>query len=257
MNNKFKEKFEKKLLEILKKYDNKKYGIIIKSLESEFFLKVGNMEAYPAASLIKLPILYELFNNSKYNLDEKIEITLKDKVGGFGIIQYLHNNVKLSLRDLAILMIILSDNTATNILIDICGMDNINFTLKKLGLKDTKLRRKMMDLKSKNMGLDNYTSPYDMVKLLEVLNKNEEIISIMKKQLCNNKISHFIEKKIDFAHKTGDLPQIEHDVGIFDIEDKKIIVVVMTKNFENRDEIELNNKVGEFIYNFIKEWNEW
>lgn len=62
---------------------------------------------------------------------------------------------------------------------------------------------------------------------------------------------------IDFAHKTGDLPQIEHDVGIFDIEDKKIIVVVMTKNFENRDEIELNNKVGEFIYNFIKEWNEW
>ena len=57
MNNKFKEKFEKKLLEILKKYDNKKYGIIIKSLESEFFLKVGNMEAYPAASLIKLPIL--------------------------------------------------------------------------------------------------------------------------------------------------------------------------------------------------------
>ena len=102
-------------------------------------------------------------------------------------------------------MIILSDNTATNILIDICGMDNINFTLKKLGLKDTKLRRKMMDLKSKNMGLDNYTSPYDMVKLLEVLNKNEEIISIMKKQLCNNKISHFIEKKIDFAHKTGDL----------------------------------------------------
>ena len=183
MNNKFKEKFEKKLLEILKKYDNKKYGIIIKSLESEFFLKVGNMEAYPAASLIKLPILYELFNNSKYNLDEKIEITLKDKVGGFGIIQYLHNNVKLSLRDLAILMIILSDNTATNILIDICGMDNINFTLKKLGLKDTKLRRKMMDLKSKNMGLDNYTSPYDMIKLLEVLNKNEEIISIMKKQL--------------------------------------------------------------------------
>ncbi|WP_373077001.1 serine hydrolase [Fusobacterium varium] len=254
MNNKFKEKFENKLLKILKKYDDKKYGIIIKNLGNDFFIKVGNMEQYQAASLIKLTILYELFNNPKYNLDEEMKITSTDKVAGYGIVQYLHENIKFTLRDLAILMIILSDNTATNMLIDICGMDSINFTIKKLGLKNTILQRKMMDSKSKNIGLDNYTSPNDMMKLLEVLNENEEIISIMKKQLCNNKIPYFFEEKIDFAHKTGDLPQIEHDIGILSIGDQKIIIVIMTKNFKNKDEIELNNKVGELIYNFIEEW---
>lgn len=243
---------KKELIEILNEYKEKNYGVIIKDMKNDFTIKLGNMGQYPSASLIKLPIIYELYSNPKYNLDEKIKIKLEDKTSGFGIIQHLHNGTELTLRDLALLMIILSDNTATNILIDICTMESINTTAEKLGLNDTVLQRKMMDATARKKGLDNFTSPVDMLKLLEILDTNEEIMSIMKKQLCNNKIPYFFNNDIEFAHKTGDLFQVEHDVGIMFFEDRKIIAIVMTKDFDNRKEVELNNQVGKILYNFIK-----
>ena len=247
-----KNSLRKELIEVLNEYKEENYGIIVKDIKNNFTIKLGNMGQYPSASLIKLPIIYELYNNPKYNLDEKIKVKIEDKTSGFGVIQYLHNEAEFTLRDLALLMIILSDNTATNILIDLCTMKSINTAAEKLGLNDTILQRKMMDAAAKKRGLDNFTSPMDMLKLLEILDTNEEIMDIMKKQLCNNKIPYFFNSDIEFAHKTGDLFQVEHDVGIMFFKDKKIIVIVMTKGLDNRKGVELNNQVGKVLYNFIK-----
>ena len=122
-------------------------------------------------------------------------------------------------------MIILSDNYATNMLIDKLGIDNINKTIKEMGLKNTILNRKMFDEEKAKLGLENYISSEDIAYLLEKMyNKelideksSEEMISILKNQRLNGKISFFLQNlkpKVQIAHKTGEDTNITHDVGI-------------------------------------------
>lgn len=122
-------------------------------------------------------------------------------------------------------MIILSDNYATNMLIDKLGIDNINKTIKNIGLRNTVLNRKMFDDKKASLGLENYISAEDISILLEkmyhknLINKksSEEMINILKNQRLNGKIPFFLQSikpKIEIAHKTGEDTNISHDVGI-------------------------------------------
>lgn len=88
----------------------------------------------------------------------------------------MHDGIEVTIRDLCNLMIILSDNTATNVLIDRLGIDEINKTIKNLGLKNTILSRKMYDMESKKLGNENYFSLSDMAIILESIH-NETLIS--------------------------------------------------------------------------------
>ena len=130
------------ILKILEKYQGT-YGVLVKS-NSEI-VKINVDEIFPSASLIKLFILLAI-NNS--NLDNKIKIDKKDIVAGEGALGKLSGNLTLSVRDLATLMIILSDNMATNILIDYLSMDYINNIIRENGFKSTILQRKMLDFKA-------------------------------------------------------------------------------------------------------------
>ena len=78
-------------------------------------------------------------------------------------------SVKLSLRDLCILMILVSDNTATNILIDLIGMENVNRTMESLGCGETRLRRRMMDLNARAQGRENISTPADAARLMGII----------------------------------------------------------------------------------------
>lgn len=252
---------EKLYRDILKKSEKLKgnVSVIIKDFEIGESIKINENDIFPSASMIKIPIIIELFSrviSGEISLQERISLKSADKVGGFGILKEFDEGVELTYKDLAMLMIVLSDNVATNILIDELKIENINSTIKDMNLKSTSLQRKMMDSKAKLEGLDNYTSASDLLIMFESILKNnsyEKILDIMTRQQCNNKLPYLIDENIKFAHKTGDLPGVEHDGGIMFINDRPIIVIVLTKNLEdNNDGVELNNYIGKCVYEYYK-----
>ena len=235
-------------------------GVIVKNVNTGEYFGYNEEGVFPSASIIKLSILLELFKRiekGETSLEDRVAIKNEDKVGGFGILKDLDSNLNVTMKDLATLMIVLSDNVATNILIDILGMNSINNTVKELGMKDTVLGRKMMDGQAKKRGLDNYTSPKDTLRILEyyvdsssIVSSNDQntIMDILKKQQCNNKLPLLMPKETIFAHKTGDLPGIEHDAGILFSKVGEIIIVVLTKDLEDNDQgVKFNNNIGKIV----------
>jgi beta-lactamase class A len=124
-------------------------GVAIKDLTTSEEILINDQLIFPTGSSIKIPILIELYKQAaegKYKLTDQRWVEGKDKVGGSGVIvNFGDHTSQLSLGDLATLMIVLSDNTATNMLIDQVGMANVNRTMDELGLKQIRLRRKMID----------------------------------------------------------------------------------------------------------------
>lgn len=138
-------------------------GVAIKDLTTGEEIPVNAQLTFPTGSSIKIPVLIELHKQAaegKYKLTDPRRIERKDQIGGSGVIvNFGDGTSQLSLRDLAVLMIVLSDNTATNMLIDQTGMANVNRTLDELELKDIRLRRKMIDTAASARGDENIATP--------------------------------------------------------------------------------------------------
>ena len=235
-------------------------GFVLQDLRKNFRRDWNAEEIFPAASVIKLTILWELFRRverGELSLHKELELRETSKVGGFGILKEMHPGLRPSLEDLATLMIVLSDNVATNMLIDLLGMDAINRSAAELGLHKTALRRKMMDGEAKARGLDNFTSPEDMAHLLWHYMESPDLsessrntmLNILLRQQCNNKLPLRMPQDAPLAHKTGDLPGTEHDAGILLLPKRPVILVVMTKDLSrNQDGIAFCNEFGELLY---------
>ncbi len=237
-------------------------AVIVKNLTTGERIACNERDVFPAASLIKLPVLFTLYKRKKegFFLGERIRMEQGHKVGGFGILKDLEPGLTLSWKDLAVLMIIVSDNTAANWLIDFLGMDAINREIKALGLSETELNRKMMDAAAKEMGLENRTSAADMERMFEAVLKDadsEEMMDILKRQQCNNKLPVFFGEHGGFAHKTGDLPGTEHDAGILFTGNQAFFTAVLTRDLrDNRDGIRLNQEIGRLVYHYGRQERE-
>lgn len=219
------------------------YSIGIKQLGSGEQLVVNNKQM-PSASVIKLYIMAEAFNQAKkggIKFDEKIVLENSMKCGGTGSLQGSPEGTQKTIRQLVELMITESDNTATNIMIGKLGMDNINTTIIKLGFKDTVLRRKMMDMESVKAGKDNYTSVNDLINFFDMLyngkcigkDEDNEMLSILKKQKNNFKIPRLLPKGTVVAHKTGEFDTISNDAGIVFRKSGGFILCVLSKGVSN------------------------
>ncbi|WP_297596160.1 serine hydrolase [uncultured Cetobacterium sp.] len=228
-------------------------GIIVKENTKNIFSK-NETKVFQSASIIKLFILeamIEKIENKTLHYNEKITIKEDEKVPGFGVLKLLDKNLSITIKDLATLMITLSDNTATNILIDILGIDFIQEFIRRKGYFETKLERKMFDNVAREKGLDNYTSARDSFRVLKNLSANSIALDMLKNQLCNSKIPLYFFRKIDVAHKTGDLTNIEHDVGTLFFKNTSVDLIILAQG-DNRDAVLLNNYLGEVIYNYYK-----
>jgi len=162
-----KAKYERRLQEIAARVDGV-VGYQMLDLASGERISRLERETFPTASTIKLTLVYELFKQAdegKIRLDETLTLDRAKAVGGSGILFEL-GTPTLSIRDYATLMVTLSDNTATNILIDRLGMDNVARRMQALGLSGTKLRRHMMDTAAARRGDENVSTPDEVVRLL-------------------------------------------------------------------------------------------
>ena len=193
-----------------------------------------------AASVIKLGVLLEAFRRFEENTldpDELTEVRSADKVPSCGAITYMHDGLRVSWRDLATLMVILSDNTATNMLIDRLGIPRIDRTLDEYGLAGMRLRRRMFDAEAAARGLENTITASSVARFFRLLygerlvspSASREMLAILKNQRLNGKIPFYLHPQgIPVAHKTGEDDGTSHDAGIVFL--KEPVVAVFLSN---------------------------
>jgi beta-lactamase class A len=196
-------------------------------------------EVLPTASSIKIAILAELYRQAqqgKVKLGDFYTLQKADIVGGSGIAEALTPGVtRLTLRDVAALMISVSDNSATNVIIDRVGMENVNALLDSLGLTHTRLRRKMMDLKAAAEGRENIATPREMMTLLEALYRgkvlNQQFTEDFFNLLSIHKESYIpreLPEDLRVANKPGELEGVRNDSGIVFTGNRPYVISVMT-----------------------------
>ena len=134
----------------------------------------------------------------------------------------------LSIRDYAVLMVTLSDNTATNVLIDRLGMDRIAARMQGLGLDATKLRRHMMDTAAARRGDENVSTPDELVRLLKAMNDGmPQAIELLKKPK-ENRLRKGLPEGVASADKSGELEGVRVDAGIVFAKNRPYALCVMT-----------------------------
>jgi len=196
-------------------------------------------EVLPTASSIKIAILAELYHQAqqgKLNLGDLYTLQSADLVGGSGIAGAFTPGVtRLTLRDVAALMISVSDNSATNVIIDRVGMENVNALLDSLGLTQTRLRRKMMDVKAAAEGCENIATPREMMTLLEDLYRGKVLNKQLTDEFFNLLSIHkesFIPRELPedlrIANKPGELEGVRNDSGIVFTGNRPFVISVMT-----------------------------
>lgn len=200
-----------------------------------------NSHPLRSASIIKIFIMIDAFRQSTVgllNLAEEQVVTDAVKVGGAGPLEHAPEGTIKTWLELIELMIVESDNTATNMLIDKLTMARINATIKAMGCFDTVLQRKMMDFASAQQGRENYTSVSDVVSVLQKLyfhsclgaGYDNEMIAIMKGQRDKCKLPVLLPQDIVAAHKTGELDGAEHDAGIIYCPKGDYLIAIMSDN---------------------------
>jgi len=238
-------------------------GLAIKDLTSGETLFIHGDEIMPQASSIKIAVLGNLYlqaQQGKLKLTEEYVVRQEDLVSGSDILLGLTPGVtRLTLRDLATMMIAVSDNSATNVLIRRVGMENVNAMLDNLGLHATRLRRQMMDLKAAGEGRENVSTPREMMTLLETLYRgkllNKEMTADFIKMLSTHKESSLLQGLPDdvaAASKPGELEAVRNDSGIVLLKGRPYILCVMTTYLKDeKDGAAAIRKISDLSYSYF------
>ena len=239
-------KLDARVSEVVQKFDGVMGVAIVDLTDGRAILKNAD-RVFPTASSIKIAILFELYHQEqraregaqgKARLNDVYDFDPKVLVDFSSIMQGLTPGLtKVTNHDLAQFMIAVSDNTASNILIDRLGMENVNSTLRSLGLTKTLLRRHMMDFEAAKRGNENVSTPREMTELLEAIYKgkalNRELTAEFIKQLSTLKeseIPHDLPEGVQVANKPGNLKGVRTDSGIVFAKDRPFVISVMTQN---------------------------
>ena len=215
-------------------------GIVIRDLTDGKEFALNADDVFPTASSIKLPMLVELFRQSQTGSGAKLAdlytFRSEDLVPDSAIMENLTPGVsRVTNRDLAGFVVAVSDNAATNVLIDRVGMENVNHMLDTLGLHQTRLRRKMMDIKAAQEGRENIATPREMASLLETVYRGKvldpQTTEDFFKLMCTTKdspIPRLLPDGTRIANKPGELDGVRTDSGIVFLKQRPYAISVMT-----------------------------
>jgi beta-lactamase class A len=238
-------------------------GLAVKDLTSGETFFIHGDEIMPQASSIKITVLADLYlqaQQGKLKLTDEYVVRKEDLVTGSDIMLGLTAGVtRLTLRDLATMMVAVSDNSATNVLIRRVGMENVNAMLDSLGLHATRLQRQMMDLKAASEGRENVSTPREMMTLLETIYRgkllNKEMTADFIKMLSTHKESSLLQGLPDdvaAASKPGELEAVRNDSGIILLKDRPYILCVMTTYLKDeKDGAAAIRKISALTYSYF------
>ena len=236
-------------------------GVAIVDLTDGRTIFKNEDRVFPTASSIKIAILLELYRQEqearggaqgKAKLDDVYTFDPKDLVEDSQIMAGLTAGVtRVTNRDLAQFMIAVSDNAATNVLIDRVGMQNVNAMLRNFGLTKTMLRRKMMDIAAAKRGDENVSTPQEMARLLETIHKGKALsteltagfIKQLKALKKDSYLSYELPPGVEIADKPGSLDGVRTDSGIIFAKNRPFAISVMTAY--DRDERAAEHAISE------------
>ena len=252
-------KLETRIRDIADKFDGV-MGVAILDMTDGRIFSLNADRVFSTASSIKIAVLVELYRQDqetrsgakgKARLDDTYTFDPKDLVEDSRIMAGLTAGVThVTNRDLAQFMVAVSDNAAANILIDRVGKDNVNATLRAVGLSKTMLRRKMIDIAAARRGDENVATPEEMVRLLEAIYKgkvlNNEATAALTKQLSTLKQSYIprlLPENVQVANKPGELEAVRTDSGIVFAANRPFAICVMSAY--DRDERAAERAISE------------
>ncbi len=238
-------------------------SLSVKTPEGE--IKINDTHVKSAASVIKVPMAMACLELAdKGDIDLTMEVPFDHTVAGTGVLHYLYGCDKISLKNAIALSIIVSDNTAANIVIDAVGFDHAQQFFTKVGAKQTSIRRKFMDHALLEKGIDNVTTAADMQVFMECLDESSTILSteskgllrkIMQDQQFKDKLPSYqnmFMEDVTVGNKTGTLAGVEHDVGYFEKHGRTTYIAVMTTDLTyNRDGQQIIAEVGKKILDYM------
>ncbi|HYH78995.1 MAG TPA: serine hydrolase [Longimicrobium sp.] len=221
-------------------------GVSVLNLNNGERLSIRGGEKYSSASLIKVAVLVALLdqvNRGSIGLDERISMIGRDRVGGSGVLQYMQSGLQITVRDAAWLMITLSDNTATNLILDRLNVKTVWDKMDSLSLSNTRIHSKTF-LRSTSIAVDSsvkyglgVTTPDETVRLFELLHRGRAVspamdsvaLEMLRSNQDNAKLARWLPEDLRFAHKTGDVDRARSDCGVMYGPDAPVAVCVMTR----------------------------
>jgi len=220
-------------------------GLAVKDLASGRVIEIRGDGVFPQASAIKLALVYELYQQAgagKIDLGA-LRALPKARVGGSGVLPYLSDKAQLTVRDLAVLMMSLSDNAATNILIDEVTFAAVNARMDSLGLGKTRFRRHMIDLAAARRGEENVSTPREMVRLIEAIRKGDGLTPALADDLRAvvgvPKATGFrdpLPSDLVILDKPGELEGVRTATGLVILKYRPYAAAIMTTALKNEAE---------------------
>ena len=213
-------------------------GVLVRTTDGETLLEHDADEAFPSASVIKVPLLMTLYADAADGrIDLERQVPVGERVDGSGILRDLRDVTTVSLRDLGALTIGLSDNTATNRLIEAVGVDRVAARLAEWGVRTTALRRRMYDFEAAKRGLENVATPREMVGLLERLvagtcgdrKASDAVLALMERCQDDTKLRRYLAPDEKVPSKSGTLDASRNDVAVFRGPARVVCAAVFTK----------------------------
>lgn len=202
-------------------------------------------ERFLSASTIKIAIMIALFRKlerGEISLENTYTLKAEDKTSGHGVLQHLHNGLELTIGDVVYLMMSISDNPATNILIDLLGLGEINTVMYELGLKQSVLKRKVLGHTLSDFEQENVTTANDLTLMIEkILNgaaasfeSCEQMIALLEEQQNTRRIGRHVPEFVRWGSKTGSYTNagnqgaLVHDAGFIESTAGRMIISVLT-----------------------------
>jgi len=239
-----------------------KVGFVLKDLERGFEFRYNSNSYFPAASVIKIPIMVAVYKevmDGKLELDTRILLERGDKVSGSGFLKYVVAGEKIKLGELVELMIAQSDNTATKLLTELLGYERLNKVFRKIGLRNTNITPQLFNLNKWKVEDETYTTPDDMAMLLEDIYEKRiltygycwKMMNVLKKSRTRSRLKKYLPRKWKLAHKTGLLRGACHDVGIVYSDKGQYLICILTANNKSYSKAkEFIAKLGRVVYDF-------
>jgi beta-lactamase class A len=225
-------------------------GVTVRDLRTGQTVSIRGDEPFPSASLIKVPVLVALLDEvyrGRMRLDEPITMIARDRVGGAGILQHMASGHRLTVEDAAWLMITLSDNTATNLILDKLDIRTVWTRMEALGLPRSKIHSKTFRRET-SVAMDSsvryglgVTTPDETVQLLTLLHGGRAVspamdslaLAMLRANQDGAMLVRWLPAGVAVAHKTGAVDRARNDCGIIYGASGPVAVCVMTR--ENED----------------------
>ncbi len=246
------------------------WGIVVEDLDRSESFALNSQEVFTAESIIKVPIMAAVFaaiERGEASLNDYLTLKQEDMVGGSGVLFRMSAGIQLPVQDYLTLMIIQSDNTATNMLIDLIGAEQVQQTMADIGMKDSRFRKKLMTYPA-GIAEKNVITAADVNLLLKKLTTGdylsrhacEQMINIMKKQQVRNGIPAYLPESDspllggqplwELANKTGWDTGSQHDAGIFFANQRTFTITILSKDVDAHVALDTQGKIGKVLYEY-------